>query len=90
VKITSSFYQSLFSLPSKVEQDDLTVLDAGLPQFDFNSSNHLPAGAVIICFLTNDLPEMQKRLSKAGVNYEAPVPSHLGTQTISKTQTATL
>ena len=78
VEKTTAFYQTIFGLKPSVQQEGLTVFDAGLKGLDFNISNHLPQGTVAVSFLTNDLNEMERRLKEAGISYQGPSSSHLG------------
>lgn len=78
VQKSTDFYGSVLGLPSRLQQENLTVLDAGAEGIDFNLSMHLPAGSVVISFLTDDLEEIQTRLKNAGILYDGPFSSHLG------------
>jgi len=80
VQQRTSLLQSILGLQPKLEQQALTVLDAGLPGFDLNVSTHFPAGAIALRFLTDDLPAVEERLKAAAIPYEGPQPSHLGMQ----------
>ena len=82
VQQSTALFQSLLGLTPKLSQKELSVLDAGVPGLDFSLSTHLPAGVVVISFLTDDLDEIETRLKNAGIPYEGPRPSHLGMVTI--------
>ena len=47
VQKSSSFCQSVLGLQPKLQQQNLIVLDAGIPQLDFNISSHLPKAALL-------------------------------------------
>lgn len=79
----SSFYQAVLGLTPKLKQKGLAVLDAGISGLDFNVSNHVPAGSVVLSFLTDDLDTVEKRLQNAGVVYKGPTLSHLGMMSVS-------
>lgn len=83
VKEATELFQTILGLPTAVQQDGLTVFDAGLKGVDFNVSNHYPQGVVSISFLTNDLSEIEKRLEMAGIEYNGPSSSHLGMTSVS-------
>jgi hypothetical protein len=80
VEHSSQLLQTVLGLQSKLVQPELHVLDAGLPQLDFNLSTHHPPGVVALSFLTDDLAAVEERLKAAGITYEGPQPSHLGMQ----------
>lgn len=79
----TTFFQTILGLRTNIQQEGLTVFDAGLKGLDFNVSDHLPQSAVAISFLTDDLAEMERRLKEAGIIYEGPSSSHLGMRSIS-------
>lgn len=74
---TSNFFHAILGLNSSLKQDNLTVFDAGLQGLDFNVSNHLPSGNVMISFLTDDLAAVQEQLKKSNISFQGPTPSHL-------------
>jgi catechol 2,3-dioxygenase-like lactoylglutathione lyase family enzyme len=78
VEKATAFYQATLGLTPKVQQESLTVFDAGLRGLDFNLSHHLSTGNVAISFLTDDLAALQKHLNEAGISYQGPFLSHLG------------
>jgi hypothetical protein len=75
---TTEFFQSALGLNPLLKQNGLTVFDAGLQGLDFNISNHLSTGNVILSFLTDDLAAVQEQLTKAGISFRGPSSSHLG------------
>lgn len=77
VESTTLFYQTVFGLQPTIQQEGLTVLDAGLKGLDFNLSNHLPQGVLAVSFLTDNLSEIESRLKQAGITYQGPTSSHL-------------
>jgi catechol 2,3-dioxygenase-like lactoylglutathione lyase family enzyme len=77
VTASTRFYQSLFGLAANVQQNGLTVFDAGVNGIDLNVSEHLPAGIAAISFLTDDLEEIQQRLAEQDIAYDGPFASHL-------------
>jgi catechol-2,3-dioxygenase len=76
--ITRDFYSSILGLETKVDQQGLKVLDAGIKGLDFNCSTHIEPPAVITSFLTDNLPAVMERLQRNNVPFEGPSPSHLG------------
>ena len=82
VETSTGFFQSLLGLNPNLQQERLAVFDAGVKGLDFNISNHLPPGNVVISFLTDDLEAVQEKLNNAGISFEGPVPSHLGMSSI--------
>jgi catechol-2,3-dioxygenase len=78
MKSGNVFFQSILGLKPRLQQQNLTVFNAGVDGLDLNISRHLSPGAVAISFLTNDLEEVEKRLKAAGLPYDGPMASHLG------------
>lgn len=79
---SQTFYGSVLGLDNVLDEAQLKVFRPGMPGLDFNVSTHLPAGAVVTSFLTDDLPAVIERLNAAGIPFEGPKASHLGMQTI--------
>ncbi len=75
---TGDFYQNTLGLSTKVDLPELKVLDAGIPDFDFNISAHHPDYKVSLSFLVEDLAELHAQLSNKGVAVSPIVDSHLG------------
>ena len=82
VKDAARFFQAALGLQPTIQQEALTVFDAGLKGLDFNLSTHLSPGNIHISFLTDDLEAVKDQLAKAGVSYEGPSASHLGMTSI--------
>ncbi len=78
VEKAASFYTTILEVQPQVQQQGLTVFDAGVTGFDFNVSTHYPPGVIAISFLTDDLKEIEKRLQQAAIIFDGPSPSHLG------------
>jgi predicted enzyme related to lactoylglutathione lyase len=75
---SSTFFQSLLQLKPRLQQPELSVLDAGVPGIDLNLSTHVAPGVIALSFITDDLEAVEQRLQAAGITYEGPRPSHLG------------
>ncbi|TDO28271.1 hypothetical protein [Sediminibacterium goheungense] len=69
---------SVLGLSVKLQQEALTVFDAGIPDIDLNISHHLPEGAVRISFITDDMQTVIQRLQTKHLLFEGPYESHLG------------
>lgn len=74
---TGDFYQNTLGLTTKVDLPELKVLDAGIPDFDFNVSAHNPDYKVSLSFLVEDLAKVHAQLSKKGVVVSPICDSHL-------------
>lgn len=77
VSDAKNFFQSIFGLHSKVEENALVVFDSGINGLDFNVSNHLPSGGTQISFITDDLKTVMKQLAQSKIQFEGPFESHL-------------
>ncbi|RYZ27499.1 MAG: VOC family protein [Chitinophagaceae bacterium] len=82
VDITTHFFQAVLGLVPSLKQEGLTVFDAGLKGLDFNVSNHLSAGNIVLSFFTDDLAAVEEQLTKIGISIQGPSPSHLGMTSI--------
>jgi len=79
---TTDFFQAVLGLTPSLKQASLTVFNAGLKGLDFNVSNHLSAGNIVLSFITDDLAAVQEQLTNAGISFQGPSPSHLGMKAI--------
>jgi len=78
VSAATGFFKTILGLKSNLQQEGLTVFDAGVKGLDFNVSNHLSQGTAVLSFLIDDLSEIERRLKGEGISYEGPSASHLG------------
>jgi predicted enzyme related to lactoylglutathione lyase len=78
VKGSTAFFQTVLGLQPSIQQQELSVFDAGIKGLDVNISSHQPPGIATISFLTDDLDEAVERLRSAGISYQGPMASHLG------------
>ena len=77
------FYNNILELDTFVDHDELKVFNAGVLGVDFNISKHLPAKAMVVSFLTDDLKKVMDNLNANSVRFDGPKPSHLGMTCIS-------
>lgn len=75
---SAAFYRDSLQLSTKLSIQDLQVLDAGVPNFDFNISAHHPEFKLSLSFLVEDLTAIYTRLEAAGLIVSPIYESHLG------------
>lgn len=74
---TADSFSSVLRLPLKLKENKPAVFDRGTAGLDFNVADHLPAGAVRISFLTDNLQSCIQPVEKQQFPYEGPYESHL-------------
>ena len=76
------FYQCTLGLDLLIDQENLKVFNCGVPGIDFNTSTHFPTGKLAISFLTDNLNAVIEKLRFQEIDFEGPVKSHLGMNTV--------
>jgi catechol 2,3-dioxygenase-like lactoylglutathione lyase family enzyme len=78
---TKKFYNETLGLPIKQDINGLKIFDPGIPDIDFDFSQHYTQ-KTSFSFLVNDINKCREELISKGLKIPEPIDSHLGMKSI--------